>query len=362
MEMPKFISGITLSRRFYKEEIKNLLQANLPDLRYSAALIGQGSEILGLDTTESTDHDWGPRLTLFLSDSDYQALREKIDTLLCDGLPKLFFGYAVRPDNASKTPEAEARNHRVEITTIKAFFLASIGIDPYVEMRPLDWLTLPEQKLLEVTEGEVFFDGLNELNEIRYKFTYYPKDVWLYLLSSQWSRIAEQESFVGRTGRLGNKLGTRIISARLVYDLMKLCFLMEKKYAPYIKWFGARFGRLKSSKILTPIFEQILGSASWRRREKFLSQAYEFMARLHNRLKITPPLEATVSHFHQRPYLVIHARRFAEVIRKEIKDEKIRSLPYQIGAIDQVVDNTFLLCNSQLTRKVKVLYEPSRDA
>ena len=32
------------------------------------------------------------------------------------------------------------------------------------------------------------------------KLSYYPNDVWLYLLSTQWQRIAQEEPFMGRCG------------------------------------------------------------------------------------------------------------------------------------------------------------------
>jgi Domain of unknown function (DUF4037) len=45
--------------------------------------------------------------------------------------------------------------------------------------------------------------------------------------------------------------------ARLVEALMKLRFLMEKKYAPYSKWFGTAFNELRWSQKLAPIFAKV---------------------------------------------------------------------------------------------------------
>ena len=36
----------------------------------------------------------------------------------------------------------------------------------------------------------------------------------------------------------GDELGSQVVAARLVREIMKLAFLMEKKYAPYSKWLG----------------------------------------------------------------------------------------------------------------------------
>ena len=91
---------------------------------------------------------------------------------------------------------------------------------------------------------EVFHDGLDELESVRRKFHYYPRDVWLYQLAAQWIKIFEDREFVSRCGDVGDELGSMIIAARQVKNLMRLCFLMERKYAPYTKWFGTAFSRL----------------------------------------------------------------------------------------------------------------------
>ena len=63
--MTTFIPGIELSRLFFVEAVKPLLEASVPGLLYGAALLGSGSEVLGFDTEMSTDHDWGPRVDIF---------------------------------------------------------------------------------------------------------------------------------------------------------------------------------------------------------------------------------------------------------------------------------------------------------
>lgn len=77
--------------------------------------------------------------------------------------------------------------------------------------------------------GVVYHDGLNVLEPMRERFAYYPHDLWLYLLSAQWQRIGQEEPFVGRAGIVGDELGSAVIAARLVHDIMQLCFLMGKR-------------------------------------------------------------------------------------------------------------------------------------
>jgi len=72
-QQPQFIPGMELAESFFNEAVKPILAADFPKLRYSAALIGHGSEVLGYDTSMSADHHWGPRVMLFLTPGDLKA-------------------------------------------------------------------------------------------------------------------------------------------------------------------------------------------------------------------------------------------------------------------------------------------------
>ena len=252
--MARFIPGLQLSELFFKEAVRPILRKHWPALKYSAALIGYGSEVLGFDTPTSMDHEWGPRLQLFLDESDHKECAGRVRDTMAGELPQVFRGY---PTNFAPTSEPNIYRvqeitgsdrrpikHRVEVHTLRSYFHGRHGIDPYEPMSVSDWLTVTEQTLLELTRGKVFHDGLRQLNKLRNRLRYYPKDVWLYLLACQWRRIAQEEDVVGRTGHVGDEIGSKIVAARLVRDVMRLCLLMEKQYAPYSKWLGTAFLRL----------------------------------------------------------------------------------------------------------------------
>ncbi len=361
--MREFIPGLELSRLFYEEVVRSLLQAHFPGLSYSAAIIGSGSEVLGYDTPISTDHHWGPRLMLFLAPPDYDQLHDAITERLSQHLPYTFRGYSTNfgePDNIGVRLPREITSgrvaHRVEPMTVDGFFTSYLGIDPRSEFGVVDWLSLPEQKLLTVTAGAVYHDGLGELGQIRQKLAYYPHDLWLYLLACQWSRIAQEEAFVGRAGDVGDELGSQIVAGRLVRDIMKLCFLMEKRYAAYTKWFGTAFGRLKAAHTLTPIFRSVLLASTWLEREAHLADAYRIVATLHNELGLTHPLPAGVSPYYGRPYHVIRAEFFAAALQAEIREPEVRRLPFGVGAVDQWVDNTDVLSQPERLHSVRSIW------
>jgi hypothetical protein len=77
---------------------------------------------------------------------------------------------------------------------------------------------------------------------MRERLAYYPRDVWLYLLAAGWARIGQEEHLMGRAGTVGDEVGSALIGARLVRDIMRLAFIMERTYAPCAKWFAALHG------------------------------------------------------------------------------------------------------------------------
>ena len=141
---------------------------------------------------------------------------------------------------------------------------------------------------------------------------------------------------------------------------MRLCFLMERQYAPYPKWFGKAFSLLNCAGELTPVLKKALSAETWQEREKFLVEAYEFVAAMHNSLKVTEPLPAKAGQFFGRPFLVIHLHGdFAGTICKRITDPKIKRLAERrlIGGIDQISDNTDILSDPRWRPVLRKLYE-----
>jgi hypothetical protein len=344
--------------------VNPILGAEFPNLVYSAALIGYGSDVLGYDTERSTDHEWGPRLLLFLSRQDHLSLSAHISEHLRQSLPPMFRGYSTHfgePDvegiQIATAWEAGSVNHKIEIHTTRQYFSSWIGLDPTAELQSADWLTLPSHKLLEVTAGQVFHDGLHALEPIRAALAYYPRDVWLYLMASQWRRIAQQEAFVGRTAEVGDECGSMLLTAALVRDLMGLCFLIERRYAPYSKWLGTAFARLACAAEIGPTLDATLRAATYHERQDHLARAYRLVAEMHNQLNITPPLDTKTSLYHGRPYRVIHAGRFVEAIAQTIEDPQVRAISGWFGGINQISDNSDVLGHPLVYRQLRPLYE-----
>jgi len=322
------MDGLTLSRLFYEQAARPIIESVIASEHYSAGLIGWSSEVLGLDDALSRDHNWGPRFIVFLQEEHYESHGKLLDRALRDELPVDFEGYST---NFGQTALGDQRvmhpvkegpvNHFIQIEWLDNYLRHFLNIDPNQELDPGDWLRLSEHNLLGFTQGLVFHDGLGELGEWRSRLGFYPDEVRLRLLIKQWRLIAEEESFVGRSVERGDTLGSLLLIGRIAERLMRLAFLMERTYAPYSKWFGTCFMQLKNGPELAAHLTDAVQAQTVSEREDALAQAYLFVTRMHNQLGITPPIEERIiPPYKGRPGLVLHANRFADAIEKTMRE------------------------------------------
>jgi len=340
-----FIPGLDLAGAFFAEVVRPLLDEAYPRLSYAAALLGAGSEVLGYDTARSTDHDWGPRLQLFLAAGDAGRPAAEITAMLARRLPPAFRGYPTAFP-VTREPDGVGR-HRVEVTGLDEWLAGRLGFDPRPPITVTDWLATPTQRLAEVTGGRVFHDGPGDLGAVRARLSWYPDDVWRYVLACQWQRVSQEEAFPGRCAEAGDELGSAVVTARLARDLMRLCLLMRRRYPPYSKWLGTAFARLPEAAALAPLLTAAVTATGWPDRQRH--RACETAAARHNELGLTPPLDTRTRGFYDRPYQVIEAGRFTEALRRSITDTEVRDLPVT-GAVDQFIDNTDALGRTGLLR------------
>ncbi|MEM9950418.1 MAG: DUF4037 domain-containing protein [Chloroflexota bacterium] len=365
--MPKFINGLDLSHAFYRDVIRPILEQHDTELEYAAGLIGRGSEVLGYDDKMSTDHDWGPSVTLFFKYEDAHLI-PMIQELLRHELPHHFRGYSTNFMPAPESPNNQvmtittrgAVNHNVKPITVRDYFEQMLGWIPVEEIDVVDWLTFPSHKLRALTSGAVFHDGIGELTHIRAQLGWYPDDVWLYLMMAQWSRIGEEEHLMGRAGYRGDDLGATIIANRLVNDVMRLCFLFAKEFAPYPKWFGRAFTDLPMASTLTPMLQALQQADNWETRQSAYTGIIEFMLDQHNQLGITKPLDVRAKQFHTRPFYVADGGAVANALRQNITDSEVLrlfSLPTPIGSLDQISDETSLKEFASWRQRLKQFYQ-----
>jgi hypothetical protein len=353
------VQGLELSRRFYFEAVRPILEREFPTLEHAAALIGHGSEVLGFDDERSRDHQWGPRVQLFVHDPGHA---DEVSLAMANLLPHSVAGF---PTNFGPTDEegtvalaelaAGPIDHRVETLLLGEYLRRELGVDPLRGFTVTDWLATPAQRLLECTAGEVFSDPIGDLTRVRELLAWYPKDIWLFVMAGHWRRVAQLEHFLGRTGSIGDEIGSRMIAAWLVRELMRLALLQEQRYPPYWKWLGTAHAALRRPE--TPALSRALAAQDWQTREEALVDAYEAVAHRHNELDVTEYVDPSARPFWGRPFKVLFADRFVDALRHAIVDPGLRAVDHQAGAVDSVSDNVDFLDQPSLFRELVDLYD-----
>lgn len=250
------MNGLELSRAFYEECGKPMLSAQFPRLLpyLAVGLFGSGSECLGYDDEISRDHDFEPGFLLLLPDEETVSRR---DEFLLERayakLPKSFGGVA----RQSLSPVGGAR-HGVMRTA--EFFEKTVGApDGRLSLR--QWLTLPEQALLEATNGAVFFDDWGEASRIRETLAYFPEDV-------RRKRLAGQLLLMGQAGQYnyprclahGERAAASLAAGEFVKSALAALFLLERRYRPYYKWsFRALRSLPRASSLAEPLEKLLAG-------------------------------------------------------------------------------------------------------
>ncbi len=305
----------------------------MPGLAYGAALIGDGSEVLGCDTEISADHEWGPRVLLFLSEQDFRSDAARIITELDRKLPETFGGWPIRfPDQDRPSgidPDrgiGASSDHGVEVHTIRGWARRQLGAD-VGDRAPTaaEWVAMSEQLLLTATAGAVFRDDRGELGALRQRLSRFPRDVQLFKMARTWALAAAEMPFVGRAGDVGDDIGSRLICGRLVELAMRLCFLIEGRYAPYSKWFGSAWSQLRSADAVGPHLAEALRQEHWREREAALGSAFVAIGRRQIEEAIPGAVPPELKGYASRPYTVVNADEMAASLKQAILEPWLRA-------------------------------------
>lgn len=320
--MPAFIPGRELCKRFFHTCAQPILDKEFPSLRYSAGLLGYGSDVLGYDDEVSTDHMWGPRFYLFLSQEDLPLVPD-ILRAFSRGLPYTFEGYSV--NFSAPDPFDNGVRHAEFITSgevspliffheFDAFLEDYLGSKNPQDASPAEWLTFEEHRLLALSLAQFYVDELGlapRLDPLRQ----YPDNVRRYLIASQWEQIAEEQAF------------------------------------------GTAFSRLPGCAHIAHELRAALRSDDVYDREEHLVAAQSMTAELHNHSGLTPPVETAPQNYFGRRIRVIRAERIAEAAAASLEGTPLAGAPL-CGSVSELGGGiTAVFSSPSLRGRVRRLYE-----
>ena len=225
------MKGLALARRYFTDVALPAFEEKAPRaLGFIAfGLAGPGSECSGFDDEISRDHDWGPRVCVWIPEELY---REEGETLqrIYDELDGVFLGYG-------PVSRLDARARRDGVLSIPRFYQTHLGTDrPPETLR--EWLLLPEEGLSTCTNGEVFLDPLADFTRMRRALlSYFPRDLWLKKIASRCRAIAVHGQYnLWRALRRGDRIAVHHHKAGFAREVAALVFLLRRTYRPFSKW------------------------------------------------------------------------------------------------------------------------------
>jgi hypothetical protein len=195
-----------------------------------------------------------------------------------------------------------------------------------------------------------------DIQETRNRLSFYPQNVKLYLIASQWAIIKEEHAFIKRCSDVGDELGSRITCTRIAERLMRLCFLYKNKYAPYSKWFGTAFKQL-SLDVINDEITAALSADTITEREDHIVNAQVLVAELHNTCNITEPYKIKVAEFYGRGAKVMLSddNNLAEIVKEKITNPELKNCVL-IGSMSQIGNMEYLWDAPENRGKIYQLY------
>ena len=301
--------GYELCQRFFEEIAEPVLSDALPGCLEQAA-VGPfgGSQAHDNDDEVSRDHGWGPGLGICLPQEAFQRQGVQIQEIL-DELPQEFrgIGWSEPPPKTNY------------VAGVDDYLQGHIGFSHPPE-DPMEWLRIPEEYLFEITPDRFFTDRAGIVTERFQEFAQYPTDVWRKRTFTWLYWVAEWgEKNLLRVWQRGQMFSADLYRSPFATAVMKVVFLLNRRYSPYHKWVHTEFGRLPSlSSQIDPLLHDIMQSGSDPRPP--IQSVLDILATELQSIGVTPvPSDCPIY-----PSIM---RDFARGLRASITDDRIREMP-----------------------------------
>lgn len=226
------MKGLELSKKYYETFGEPMLRESFPHLlpHLAVGMVGAGSDAMGFDDETSRDHDFGPGFAVFLPGEEIVSRR---DAFLLERayakLPDEFMGF--RREKLSPVGGS-----RFGVLRLDEFLEKTVGSkDGTLSLR--ERLLMPEQYLLEATDGELFYDGSGEFSKIRDSLRKVPADVRLKKAAGYLVLLAQSGAYnFERTLRHGEPGAAALSLSEFSKAALHLLYVLNNAFMPYYKW------------------------------------------------------------------------------------------------------------------------------
>lgn len=263
-----------ISRDFFAEVVRPILAREFPEETERAAfgLFGYGSEAYGLDDDLSRDHHWGVRIDGLVPDAVTPERRAAICSAVRAGLPDTFRGHSLR--------EGHLSGAGLTLDGLGAFLTRTIGFD-HVPRTDAEWLAVPEEEILHVTNGEVWHDPAGAFTATRAFFAgYYPEAVRRRRIAHWCRYFSGMGTYALKRALLrGNDFYAATAFGKALRWGVQLAFLLDRAYFPYDKWLMAYLERLPrlGAPMRPLVTEAAAPHASWERKLELLDRMADLL-------------------------------------------------------------------------------------
>lgn len=226
------MQGLELSEKYFEEFGRPMLEAEFGEVLplLAAGLAGSGSECFGFDDELSRDHDFEPGFCIFIPGED--VLDRRTAFLLERAYQKLPMEYM----GLRRSLVSPVGGSRHGVIRIGDFLEEKLGARD-ADLSLMQWLTVPEQSLLEAVNGKIFFDNAGLITEARRKLEFFPEDVFLKKLASNLLLMAQSGQYNYRRCVDHGETGAAQLA---LFDFCEsashVIFLLNGRYMPYYKW------------------------------------------------------------------------------------------------------------------------------
>lgn len=222
--------GIELAKSYYEEFGKKMLEEKFPDYidKMAIGLCGKGSECFFCDDEYSKDHDFEPGFCIFVTEEFDEKLIFNLQREY-DKLPKEFKGY-------KKSTLSPVGGKRHGVIKIRDFLYEMTGTyDGNIDLK--NFLYIPEQNLLEFTNGEIWRDDNKFFSILRMRLMVFPKDIKLKKMAGELLIMSQSGQYnLSRIIMRKDVFTARLCIYEFINSTIHFLFLINDTYMPYYKW------------------------------------------------------------------------------------------------------------------------------